>query len=474
MREKRDALLGLQTQNTECKTVNVFGRRLKQLVTRHFFKDMLQRLGIVGAFDKAGAVDSLRHFLAHDGHFARAAGIGAGSKQAHKQMHALQAAIFAEDFDTHSIQRHAAMHGGVLFNQFADGDRPARFGQQGHFRAADVFAKAQFLSAFENAKVGALHNREARPFLARSKSVFAVAKEGEVVGLDVVQEFFGFFHIGSAMTLAIQFGRGKDFIHARQHFAPVRRGAAHIGQRMVKRHGQFFAGLRRQRLFQMDMHMRFRDVTAGHRLAGLDIRQLPCLVAAGVQNRVQQQIDVHALIRQLRRHRVDDERHVVVDDLNDGAGHMPAVAFLVGVEHAQFMRAHFACLRPSLHRCGNLRQLRRGKTGDVFCRYMAEEHIREMRAAAGGLACRRFAGCRARGFGAVFFLSLCHDRLSFFKQEGCSDDAAAAHMQRPCAHHTLKLPQAAKKRCNKSAIEKGFFALRTARKYPCHPRGKKT
>ena len=72
---------------------------------------------------------------------------------------------------------------------------------------------------------------------------------------------------------------------------------------------------------------------------------MPAGVAADVEDRVDQQIQAQAEPVQLHRQRIDDERHVVADELDCGVRRLPAVLFEVGVVHADSRGTGFAAAR---------------------------------------------------------------------------------------------------------------------------------
>ena len=78
-------------------------------------------------------------------------------------------------------------------------------------------------------------------------------------------------------------------------------------------------------LADLDVHEGFVD-RALARLAGLAERRNRALsIADQPDDRVDDQVDLQAELIERRGHRIDQERHVVVDDLDDGMGRLPAL-----------------------------------------------------------------------------------------------------------------------------------------------------
>ena len=72
---------------------------------------------------------------------------------------------------------------------------------------------------------------------------------------------------------------------------------------------------------------------------------LPPLSRAIVHHRMPQHVHADALLGQRHGHRVDQERHVVVDDLQHGMRRFPAVILAVGIEQADVGGARLAAAR---------------------------------------------------------------------------------------------------------------------------------
>jgi hypothetical protein len=75
---------------------------------------------------------------------------------------------------------------------------------------------------------------------------------------------------------------------------------------------------------------RLADGVAGVGVGRQHLDQLAGLVAADRDHRVDRQVDDQAVAVQLHRHRVDQERHVVGDDLHDRVPGAPAVLLEAG------------------------------------------------------------------------------------------------------------------------------------------------
>ena len=121
------------------------------------------------------------------------------------------------------------------------------------------------------------------------------------------------------------------------HRLPVAHDRAHFVQRLVD--GLFDGGHGFGRL-AVDLQQHHR---LGITLADLD--QLAGLVAGEAQHRVAQHVDAHALLGQRHGDRIDEERHVIVDDLQHGVRRFPTVGLRGRIEHADVGLAGLAGTR---------------------------------------------------------------------------------------------------------------------------------
>ena len=107
-----------------------------------------------------------------------------------------------------------------------------------------------------------------------------------------------------------------------------------------------------------------RDSRAPSRPAGANEASSPSVVAHGLDERMHEEVQRVALAVQLHRHRVDEEGHVVVHDLDHGVRARPAVLLDARVVHAQLRRARGEAARE--------REVRHGGAVEVLGRAGAE------------------------------------------------------------------------------------------------------
>ncbi len=115
------------------------------------------------------------------------------------------------------------------------------------------------------------------------------------------------------------------------HLGPVLDGGPHLLEHQLDPGPQHREALRVGLVGDLGVDHRLGEEPEG-RAAGLEhLRELAVAVAHDAHHRVDHQLDVAALPAQLHDHRVDDERHVVGDDLEHGVGRGPPVTISIGV-----------------------------------------------------------------------------------------------------------------------------------------------
>ena len=165
--------------------------------------------------------------------------------------------------------------------------------------------------------------------------VLAVAEEREVVVGQPLEERLGLGDDGGIhgrRRLAVELLDQRA--RARPHLLPVLDGGAHVGQDPLDRLAQALELSPIVLARHLDVHDRFADrVVSG----GVVVEQLDYVtggVAPHPHNRVDDQVDPVSEPHQLHRHRVDDERHVVRDDLDQRVRRLPSMLLEVRVVHA--------------------------------------------------------------------------------------------------------------------------------------------
>ena len=177
------------------------------------------------------------------------------------------------------------------------------------------------------------HAHDAEPALedrlervgARRELVIADAQEGEIVGDQPFQELDRLGDLADRQRRRIGLELGDQLGDPRRHRTPVLHGDAHVGEHV--RDGAHDLGAARLLVDALDVDL---DEALAQRSAGGGARALEAGQTAGAvaldgEHRMHDQADLHAMLGELGEHRIDQERHVVVDDLEDRGGLEPLV-----------------------------------------------------------------------------------------------------------------------------------------------------
>jgi hypothetical protein len=120
------------------------------------------------------------------------------------------------------------------------------------------------------------------------------------------------------------------------HGPPIRNGHAHLVQDALDGAAQHFQLRPRGLLVDLDVHRRLDDGVERRGLRRGHLDAAPGLVAAHAHDGVEQEVDGALAPVDLHADGVDQERHVIVDDLDDGVLERPAVLLGGRVEDAHF------------------------------------------------------------------------------------------------------------------------------------------
>ena len=158
--------------------------------------------------------------------------------------------------------------------------------------------------------------------------VFAVTDEGEAAVVEPAEKRprLGDFGSGGPRRVAFQIlgGLGEPPLHRGQ----VLDRGADIDKNRFQPAAQAFEGIGPAQLGDLEMHHRL-----GSRAAGpAELFQPSRLVPLDLHDRVDDQMDRKVLPVDLRGHRIDEKRHVVVDDVDRGVRRGPSVRPDAGVE----------------------------------------------------------------------------------------------------------------------------------------------
>ena len=209
--------------------------------------------------------------------------------------------------------------------------------------------RAAALLATQHAQRRAVDDRQRVAVVGRDQVVAAVAEEGEVTVGEPRQEGPGLGDLGRRPRRRAAAELADDVGDARAHRAPVVDADAHVGEHTLEVGGERLHPLGVGDAVDLDVHQRLARAT--RRVGGASG---PGAIAASAPSAPRSTARIGWTMRwsssrsraSFHRHRIDEERHVVVDDLDHRVRRLPAVVVELRVEHAQ-LRGRPAAARPA-------------------------------------------------------------------------------------------------------------------------------
>jgi hypothetical protein len=313
---------------------------LEQLVAGIALEHVEERAARIARRIEAGAGDDLRHLVAKIRHLAGGVGVGARGEEADDAQFALELAVAVEQLDADIVEMGAAVHPGL----------DVRLGDDERLRARQEIAdfrghRHELAAAPEHAHGGVA--QDAQPCarhrigggVAGGQPVLAQPQEGEVVPGDPVDEGDGLVH------LVVRQRRGVEAVVVNQ----LRDPGAHAGP-VVHRHRHVLvhpphgldeagAGLGVVDAGEMDMDEALapHPEPGGARGLAHEADQGAPRVPLHGQDRVRHEKRLIAAVHDLGQGRVEQERHVVVDDLQHRHVAAAALALDLHVEEAHVL-----------------------------------------------------------------------------------------------------------------------------------------
>ncbi|MEY9488253.1 hypothetical protein RKD26_004047 [Streptomyces calvus] len=350
-------------------------RGLEQLVARVGLQDLEQVAAVVAVRREAGALQDLLDLAPDHRHPAHGLGVGGGREQAEEAPLTDDVAVRVELLDADVVQVRRPVHGGPAVGlgqhqQLVLARLRAGVGGQPLEGRADRVALVGGVVRVgaQDAQAGAGDGAQ-RVVLAQL--VLAVAEEGEVVVGEPAQQLAGLLdlrrgQVGGHRLVGQRLGQPGGGL---AHLAPVLDGLADVGQDPQQVGGDLLevaaVGL------AVDLHMDpgldvrvVRQVAAGR--GGEHLDQLAGDVPADHELRVHDDVDAAALAGQLIGDGVDQERHVVGDDLDDGVAARPAVLLDGRGVHADVGGALGTALGEPVVRDGGSEDVDRVAVGEVL------------------------------------------------------------------------------------------------------------
>jgi hypothetical protein len=349
---------------------------LEQLVARKSLEHVHQRLsGVTGHRIRRSLLDRF-HLAAHERDLARRPDVSLGGEEAHHADLAVERAVAAIGLDTDIVHVHTAMHP-AHDARLGDDERRRRGVEPADLRCQiDQLGPAtqdMDLRVAQDAEAGPLHRHEIAGLAVTRELVLASSQEREVARLQPAQEGDRLVQLALRNLRRPGFEMTDGRLHMPQHLLPVVDDLAHGDEHVQQRFCEIPANGLRQRL-EVDRDVAFLASVVPVLVAGTDEHlQATHLVALDLEDRMQQKAHSEAARLKLTDDRVDQERHVVVQDLDDctvGAvrGRRPRPDPQLGLL-SRLLDDEVAC-RPSVGR----KPVRRRRSG-ILEALLAIEHL---------------------------------------------------------------------------------------------------
>ena len=326
--EQPHALALAEPQDPHRDVEHLVGAHLEQRVARVGLDDLEQRLAVVAGRRVPGLVQHLLDLLRQQRDVARTGLVGGGRVQAQEAALTRDLAVGPEllDADVVEIRRPVNVRSRV------------GLGQHEHVRCARELERLR-PQALERGRRGVAKDPQAGVrdglqaglFALLHEVVLAVAEEREVVRGDPLEEVRDLLQLGRIDGRGLALELLVQLLGLGAHRLPVLHRQAHLAEHTVEVLVQPLELGRVALAHDLGVDDRLRDRTVVL-CAGLEHLGQPSLVVAqDAYHRVDHEVDAVALAPQLHRHRVDDERHVVGDDLDHRVRRLPAVLLEVRV-----------------------------------------------------------------------------------------------------------------------------------------------
>ena len=334
-REDAHARPRLEIEDALAPGLQLLGADLKQLVAREGVENVEQRLAGVAGGRVAGGREHGLDLVTQQGDLAGRADVGLRGEQPHEADLSLGPAVTVVGLDADVVHVRAPMHAAHDIG-FGDDEGRRREEEAPHLgrHRHQLAAAAQHLHLriAQDAEAAALHGHEVarvgivRVGIARELED-ARAEEREVGLLEPLQKCRRLAQHTRREVRLRSLQLIAPGLEALQHRAPVGDHDTHLGKDVGELRSQIARfGLRQGA--QVDGDVAFLMPVAPVSVAGTaDGQQVSGLVALGLEDRMEQEAHREAAGLQLAQHRIDEERHVVVEDLDDRAlGERPLAA----------------------------------------------------------------------------------------------------------------------------------------------------
>jgi hypothetical protein len=296
----------LQSEDAGHQPDEIGHARLKQLVSRKRFEDVLQCLAVVAIGRQSEMLDHLADLVAHERNLTRVRVVGGRCPQPKEPPLADQLARGVEVLDADVIEVAGTMNRGLQVrlrhqNQIARAALATDVARQGAGDAARTL-----VAGTQEPEPGVLHRLEGILSLAAAQPVLLETEEREVAVFHPGKKRLCFAHVAriEARVHHVQVIRGAA--RCRAHLCPVGAGHAHVAHAALDVRPQRLEQRRIDDTVDLDMLKRLEPpMPIGRGTSLLEAAQHAARVACDREDRVRQEMHGQRSLRQCEPDRID-------------------------------------------------------------------------------------------------------------------------------------------------------------------------
>ncbi len=301
-------------------------RDLEQLVARVRLEDLDQRLVVVTALREPRSLDDALSLAAENGDLPRALAVGGVRVEPEEPPLAGDLAGGVEALHADVVEVRGPVHGRPRV-RLRQGEQALLAREPSHLRRQlrEADGDRPLVAGAKDAEARAGHGAQHVLPVLGEDVVLAIAEEGEVVVVDPLEQVTRLRELVRRDRRHRLVESPEQTTDALAHRRPVVDRSAHVLEDAAQAGAHPLERLGTR--LPVDLHM---DQRLGQPFLAADLEQPALVVPPDAHDRPDHEVDRSPAPRHRHRDRVDEERHVVDDRLDDGVPRLPPVLLDVG------------------------------------------------------------------------------------------------------------------------------------------------